>query len=210
MILPFTQYNIRPRGGADFGRTRPRKITAMKLELILSGVATAAAVTSVLLALRSNSISARALRLAELNRSDRDQSVLLYVIDSFLLRNRSEETVSFALSLINRSDTANSVVRMDLEVHYVLDNGTVGHLLFPSREFTARARDQYGLKSICVPIPLAARGTHSGWMSFVVPRDVARGAIDHYCLVATTAVGERVVNRCYLIREVCSEVADVS
>src|SRR5690606_18346722 len=98
----------------------------MKVELILSGMATAAAVTSALIALRSSSIAARALRLAELNRSDRDQTVLMYVIDSFLLRNRSEETVSFALSLTNRSDTANSVVRMDLEVHYVLDNGTMG------------------------------------------------------------------------------------
>jgi hypothetical protein len=173
--------------------------------LIVAVFAAIAATTSAIVAIRSSRIASRALALAQKQREDREREFQIYLIDGFVRKESGVNIYSFALSLVNQSDIGNSLIRLDLEIYYVFADGRRSHLNFPLVNAAEQAGKAHNLQPLSVPVSLGARATLAGWVSYPVQRNAITGTIDYYAIVGITALGNRVEQKVYLVREIYDE-----
>src|SRR5882672_3549125 len=98
----------------------------MKTEIILACVSASAAIFSASMAFRSSCIAKRALRLGEANQAKLEAPLSLYLADGFRYRmtdQLQQQILAFSISVTNRSTQANSIVRIELHLDCVLDDG---------------------------------------------------------------------------------------
>jgi hypothetical protein len=178
--------------------------------LVISIVSALAAIAAAAFAFRSTSIASRALAIAKRQQELREASINPYLIDSLSQKEDEFEVVAFSMSYTNRSDIANTIVRLDLELHYVTDNGVVSHLVFPATPEIRPNFELGRLSPLQVPISIGPRGSISGWAMFEIPANARRGPTERYRVVATSALGDRVAQDSFLIRSVFSEGSRIS
>lgn len=177
----------------------------MTATLWIALAAAGASIASAVFAFRNGLIAKRALALSRLQREDREREVEIYLIDSSIRRNQSEDTVAFALSFINKADINNSIVRIDVEVHYLYPDGRQAHLLFPAAVQASTVDHLDSLPLFTVPVSIGPRAATSGWAVFRFDRKAIGGRRDHYSVVAITALGKRIEQQVYLMREIIDE-----
>lgn len=174
----------------------------MNAELVVSITSALAACIAAAFAYRSNTIAAKALEISRRTQDAHDASVTPYLIEGIHRKEDNAEVVAFAVSYTNRSDIANSLVRIELEVHYFTKEGVVAHLLFPLAEHPSEAIELQSLPALHAPINLGARSTESGWLIFVLPAGALRGPVERYRVAALTATGERITMESFLIKTI--------
>jgi hypothetical protein len=172
------------------------------ISVVSAAVSALAAVAAAIIAYRSLVISRNALEISERGLKARTANISGYLIECIKRRAKHHDIIAFAVSYINHADSANSIVRAELEIHYATSNGTTNHLLFPSDATAVDVAEFPSLPRMRIPINLSARSTESGWLLFKVPRSAIPGSVDRYRLVAVTSAGNPVVVESYLMRTI--------
>jgi hypothetical protein len=177
----------------------------MTVDTLVSIASAVAAIAALALSYGSNAIARRALRISQQQHAWGTPNLSVYLADSFRRPGRSGELVAFSVTFINHSDRPDSIVRIELEVHYSTLTGLQNHLIFPLGERGDGNVVLNTLSSVHTPLRLSARGTASGWLVFQVHREAFKGTVQRYRVIATTATGNRVSFESYLLREVRDE-----
>jgi hypothetical protein len=180
----------------------------VNLELVISGASAVAAIAAAIFAFRSTVIAKSALEISRQGQEARNANIVPYLVEGFRRKYDSEELIAFAVSYINQSDAPNSIVNIDIEIHYLTVGGKINHLLFPLNTKIEGYKELQSLPMIRTPLNLGARSTESGWLVFKVPRKTLTGPIEKYRVVAMTAAGKRVAVESFLIKEIRDEAQE--
>jgi hypothetical protein len=172
------------------------------LELVISIASALAAIAATAFAYRSNRIAALALELLRREHKAHDATVTPYLIEGIRRTQKTAEVIAFGVTYTNKSDIPNSLVRIELEVHYFTKEGVVAHLLFPLAENPSDAIDLRSLPALRAPVNLGPRTTESGWLIFLLPTGAVKGPTERYRVVALTATGERITMESFLIKTI--------
>jgi len=170
-------------------------VTLMKTELILACVSVTAAIFSASMAFRSSCIAKRALRLSEANQKRLEAPLSLYLADGFRYRTRdqsqSQQILAFSISVTNRSTQANSIVRIELHIDCVLDDGRKVEFIMSHTPLLASRINQAQLTPFDCPSLFVPKESRSRWALFsesgIVPLQARR---DAYRIVMTDSDGK--------------------
>jgi hypothetical protein len=167
----------------------------MKPELILACVSVTAAIFSACMAFRSSCIARRALRLNEANQAKQEAPLSVYLADSFRYRTKGhqqkQQILAFSISVTNRSTQPNSIVRIELHVDCVSDEGRKIEFVMTHNPLLASQIKQAQLTPFDCPSLFATKESRSRWALFsesgIVPPHVRR---DAYRIVMTDTDGK--------------------
>jgi hypothetical protein len=167
----------------------------MKPELILACVSVTAAIFSASMAFRSSCIAKRALRLSEANQARLEAPLSLYLADGFRYRTtdqlQEQQILAFSISVTNRSTQANSIVRIELHLDCVLDDGRKIEFILSHTPSLASRINQAQLTPFDCPLLFTPKESKSRWVLFLesgtVPLEARR---DAYRIVMTDSDGK--------------------
>jgi|GEM_PF-2220431 len=178
----------------------------MKTEVLWAAIATIAAIVSALLAFWSTMIAKRALRLSERDTADRARQFSLYLIDGFRYKiNAAKEwksILAFSLSVTNSATQPNSIVRIELHVECLREDGQNVVYTLSHNPKLSESIVGLDLTPFECPVPFGPKEGRSGWVLFsespVVPPRIRR---DRYVIVLTDATGSDVRTTCLIVGE---------
>lgn len=166
----------------------------MKAELILACVSAIAAISSALIAFRSSCIAKRVLRLSEASQMKLEAPLSLYLADGFRHRTGDplqEQILAFSILVTNRSTQANSIVRIELHIDCVSDDGRKVEFIMSHTPLLANRINQAQLTPFDCPSLFAPKESRSRWALFpeqgIVPSQARR---DAYRIVMTDSDGK--------------------
>jgi hypothetical protein len=166
----------------------------MKPELILACVSVAAAIFSACMAFRSSCIAKRALRLNEANQAKQEAPLSLYLAEGFRYRVKDDlqkqQILAFSISVTNRSTQSNSIVRIELHIDCLADDGRKMEFVMTHNPLLAGQINHAQLTPFDCPSLFATKESRSRWALFsesgIVPPHVRR---DEYRIVMTDSDG---------------------
>jgi hypothetical protein len=166
----------------------------MKVELTLACVSVAAAIFSASMAFRSSCIAKRALRLNEVNQAKQEAPFSLYLADGFRYRTKDQlqkqQILAFSILVTNRSTQPNSIVRIELHIDCVSDEGRKIEFVMTHNPLLASQINQAQLTPFDCPSLFATKESRSRWALFsesgIVPPQIRR---DEYRIVMTDSDG---------------------
>src|SRR6266850_4030670 len=94
-------------------------------ELAVSIISACAAVTAAIFAFRNSQTARKALALSQQASDARGGSISIYLIEGLRQRMGDSQLFLFAISFINRADSPDSIVRIELEIHYAASNRAI-------------------------------------------------------------------------------------
>lgn len=149
-------------------------------------VVAVAAIAALIVSARSFSVSARALRLSELQEQRKQPRLVPRLLDSYY-KSLCEgvRVYSFSLSVANPTDSDNAIAQIEMHLRYRIDDSvSITVKLTPSFGIDTSAEDTY--RRLTMPSRVAAHDTVSGWCDFVIMPDITNGhIIDVYQIVLT-------------------------
>ena len=138
----------------------------------------------------SVSTSRRALKLAELQDLRRKANLAVYLSEGFSKYEEKQRTLSFLISVTNRSDSDDSISRVELQVDYVLANGTVAAVRFPPLPPVVPDGDESGGVPLGCPQNIDAHKTVEGWLLFRYPIEMLEGRqVESYSILVQNSEG---------------------
>jgi hypothetical protein len=172
------------------------------LELVVAIASAVAAIAAALFAWRSARTADRALEIAQIDHRERHAGLAAYLIDGIAWDDdEHDRLVAFACSVSNASSSPLSVVRVDLHLHVVTDEGTATRIVLSPQ--SAGAPAIWDLKALQAPLNLDTKATVSGWLGFKIPTRVSNTmTIDKYEIVFQGATGERTSCEMHLLQRI--------
>ena len=168
----------------------------------LTSVASAiAALLAALYAASSARSASKSLRLMQMDRSDKESGLQVYLIDSVLWNDASgQRGIAMACTLTNLASVPNSVAAAELHVFEYQTSGTPLKLIL--RPGNAASPVGWDIQRFPVPTNLDPRASVTGWLSFHLPHAFGSNRpIDKCELSFATAAGGRVSVEQYLLKE---------
>jgi len=157
---------------------------------VVATVAAVAAVGSAIVAVVSVRTARRSLALAEQQDARRRPRITSYLWDGYARRDPDRRLYAVSLSLINPSDSDNSISMLELEIRYRLRDAVLMTMRLPH---DATLRDSLGrpdIQALATPLPVPAHGTAAGWTFFALPVAIIGDAeIDDYFVRLVDAHG---------------------
>lgn len=178
----------------------------MTLEQKMTAVSALAAVFSAAFALWSISVAKKALRISERDIADKQAPFSLYLMDGFRIRadtdGRPTRILSFSVAITNTATIPNSVLRIELHVDCLGDDGKSVKYILPHDFSLSKAIRDREITPFKCPTLFDSKESKSMWVIFaespVIPDTVRR---DTYSLVVTDARGASVTTSAVLIRD---------
>lgn len=157
---------------------------------LVASLSAIAALLSALWASRSYGVAKEALRIAQLERTAKDSSVEVHLVNIFSVTTEAREKyIVTSLLYTNRSEVSDSIVRVEAILNYSADCVKTNAVVSPTKEIPHK-KVLEGLDFVTPPVVLPARGAVSVSLCFQVPRFLTRErTIDSYELEAITASG---------------------
>ena len=180
----------------------------MKSELIIAISAAFAAIFSAIFAFRGNFIANKALQIAREEQNARAPRFDHYLVDSFKSTFDNEYIIGFNVSFINKSNTSDSIVKIDLKIFYSTTGGIINHLLFPIQNEINEKEPFSNFKRMRVPLKINAKSAESGWVLFRVPTQLITGAIEKYQINSITASDKIIEINSYIVKNIYYEKTD--
>ena len=184
--------------------TRITYVPIFESELVIAGIAAAAAWVAAMFAYRSYRVSKRALELAESQNEALKTNISAYLSDSFRAYDpvRKEGKYIFSIAYSNKSEANDSITEVSLETFYVNSKGRISHLI-SEHEQNSQKWLSGEAKPASLPIIIPPRSSATNWFVFGVPA-VAEGSkrIEKYRVVARNGYGEEVAVESYILREI--------
>lgn len=175
----------------------------MELDTIISVCSALAALLSALYASMAARSAKKSLEIAVDDHRERHENIHAELIDGFSWETADKmKMVAFVCSLVNRATAPNTIKSIELHVHEFDDHdGQTSKLIL--RPVPSDAPSVRNLQPFSLPLNLDPRSATSGWVSFHVPDNFAKGKlIDRYEITFLDAIGHRKSVNQYLIRKI--------
>ncbi len=141
------------------------------------------------------------LRMQQVDFEERHDSIRPYLIDGVSWNTPDGERVtSFACSYTNAANTPNTLIRFELIVDILANDGMRTSVVLDP--FLEAIPSLHNIQRLAVPLNLPARSTASGWISFKLPRHLLGGKrLDKYQITAITSAGKALTLESYLLHQ---------
>ena len=139
---------------------------------------------ALLISLVTSRTARRALRLSERQEERRAQRLELYLREAVSFRSStgSRRRLSCALTVVNPSDSPNSVISADLHVSLEAPNGVITTIKVPHSPDFSKMME--GSSALSIPLALGPKEATSGQLLFAVDEALTgKSRVDHYELV---------------------------
>jgi len=160
------------------------KISEVKIDTLIAGVAAIVAILALLISLRSNFLAKRALILAEQDANSKKANFQVYLINAFRFKSKQKERTKilmFNISISNRSEVKNSF-KATLEIEYVRQDSTVVKSLSEHSPELSSTLPGKNFTFFPYNINISEKETESKWLLFLEPESFNNYRIERYLL----------------------------
>lgn len=169
-------------------------------------VSALAAVAAALFAYMSVPIARRALRISERQLLDVDAPFRIYLTEGFRFRSpktkESTRILGFSILITNTSSEPNSIVRLELHVECLQDDGRISKYVLPHDGKLTKCIKAPAITPIECPKSFEPRQSESRWALFsetpLIPEDLRR---DSYSITVVDARGRVTQTSAILVKD---------